>query len=51
MATRKFTEFIVAAATLAWLEELGCAVLHGPAIASGNPIAASLHLYVTCVYT
>ena len=32
-----FTESVVEEATLAWLEELGYAVLHGPAIATANP--------------
>ena len=34
-----FTESVVEDATLAWLEELGYAVLHGPDIASGEPAA------------
>jgi type I restriction enzyme R subunit len=32
-----FTESVVEDATLAWLEGLGYAVLHGPAIAAGEP--------------
>ena len=32
-----FTESIVEAASLAWLEALGYAVLHGPEIAVGEP--------------
>src|SRR6266513_6342503 len=32
----KFTESVVEDAALAWLEELGCAVLHGPEIAPGE---------------
>ena len=32
-----FTESIVEDATLAWLEALGYAVLHGPDIAAGEP--------------
>jgi len=32
-----FTESIVEDATLAWLESLGYAVLHGPGIAAGMP--------------
>ena len=32
-----FTESIVEEAALAWLEALGYSVLHGPAIASGEP--------------
>lgn len=32
-----FTEFVVEDAALAWLEDLGYAVLHGPAIAAGEP--------------
>ena len=34
-----FTESIVEEAALAWLEALGYSVLHGPAIASGEPDA------------
>ncbi len=34
-----FTESIVEDATLAWLEELGYVVLHGPDIAAGEPAA------------
>ena len=33
----QFTESIVEAAALAWLEALGYAVLHGPEIADGEP--------------
>jgi type I restriction enzyme R subunit len=32
-----FTESVVEDAALAWLEALGCAVLHGPDIAAGEP--------------
>lgn len=32
-----FTETVVEDAALAWLEELGYAVLHGPDIATGEP--------------
>lgn len=35
----KFSESIVEDAALAWLEELGYAVLHGPDIAVGEPAA------------
>ena len=35
--TRSFTESIVEDAALAWLEALGYSVLHGPAIAAGEP--------------
>ena len=41
-----FTESIVEEAALAWLEALGYAVLHGPAIAAGEP-AAERHLIYT----
>ena len=34
-----FTESVVEEATLAWLESLGYAVLHGPDIAAGEPAA------------
>ena len=34
-----FTESVVEDAALAWLESLGYAVLHGPAIAAGEPDA------------
>src|SRR5713101_451653 len=34
-----FTESIVEDAALAWLEALGYTVLHGPAIAAGEPAA------------
>ena len=34
-----FTESVVEEAALAWLESLGYAVLHGPAIAAGEPDA------------
>lgn len=34
-----FTESIVEDAALAWLQELGYAVLHGPSIAVGEPAA------------
>jgi len=34
---RKLTESTVEEAVLQWLEDLGYAVLHGPAIAAGEP--------------
>lgn len=34
-----FTESVVEDASLAWLEALGYAVLHGPDIAAGEPAA------------
>ena len=34
-----FTESVVEEATLAWLEALGYAVLHRPAISAGKPDA------------
>jgi len=34
-----FTESIVDDVALAWLEALGYAVLHGPDIAAGEPVA------------
>jgi len=34
-----FTESVVEEAALAWRESLGYAVLHGPAIAAGEPDA------------
>lgn len=37
-----FSESVVEDAALAWLEGLGYAVLHGPAIAAGEPIAERL---------
>ncbi len=36
---RSFTESVVEDAALAWLGELGYAVLHGPEIAAGEPPA------------
>jgi type I restriction enzyme R subunit len=35
--SRAFSESVVEDATLAWLEALGYAVLHGPDIAAGEP--------------
>ena len=52
MATMFLAESTVEDATLAWLEELGYAVIHGPDIAAGEPAAErtaplrSLHIYV-----
>ncbi len=37
--SRSFTESTVEDATIAWFEELGYAVLHGPNIATGEPAA------------
>ena len=37
--TAAFTESIVEDAALAWLEELGYAIVHGPEIAVGEPSA------------
>jgi type I restriction enzyme R subunit len=37
--SRTFTETVVEDAALGWLESLGYAVLHGPAIAAGEPAA------------
>ena len=34
-----FTESVVEDAALGWLESLGYAVLHGPDIAAGEPVA------------
>ena len=34
-----FTESVVEEAALAWLESLGYAILHGPEIAPGEPLA------------
>ena len=34
-----FANSVVEEAALAWLEALGCAVLHGPDIAIGQPAA------------
>ncbi len=39
MSRLSFTESVVEEAALAWLEALGYAVLHGPAIAAGEPAA------------
>ena len=36
---KRFTESVVEDAALAWLEALGYAVLHGPDIAAGEPVA------------
>lgn len=36
-----FTETVVEDATLAWLESLGYAVLHGPDIPAGEPAGLS----------
>lgn len=41
MTVGQFTESVVDAAALAWLESLGYAVLHGPNIAVGEPAAES----------
>jgi len=35
--TDRFSESVVEEATLAWLDGLGYTVLHGPAIAAGEP--------------
>ena len=40
--TGAFAESVVEGAALAWLEGLGYAVLHGPAIAAGEPAAERL---------
>lgn len=42
MKASSFTESVVEDAVLAWLEGLGYAVLHGPAIAVGEPTAERL---------
>ena len=39
MSTETFNESVVEQAALAWLEGLGCAVLHGPDLAAGEPAA------------
>src|SRR5438876_598096 len=39
MSDRDFSESVVEQAALAWLEGLGCGILHGPAIAAGEPAA------------
>jgi len=39
MSANRFTESVVEQATLAWLESLGYAILHGPEIAPGEPFA------------
>src|SRR5260221_14523434 len=39
MGARDFSESVVEQAALAWLEALGYAVVHGPAIAVGEPAA------------
>ena len=45
-----FTESIVEEAALAWLEALGYAVLHGPAIAAGEPAAGRHPIYTRLAY-
>jgi type I restriction enzyme R subunit len=37
VGSRAFTESVVEDASLAWPQALGCTVLHGPAIAAGEP--------------
>lgn len=37
--SKSFTESVVEDAALAWLDSLGYAVLHGPGIAAGEPVA------------
>jgi len=37
MKDRAFTESVVEEAALAWLEGLGCTILHGAEIAPGEP--------------
>ena len=45
-----FTESIVEDAALAWLASLGYAVLHGPAIAVGEPAAERHPIYTRFAY-